>query len=148
MITIEYSVVINQPVEAVFAFLADHENDTKWRSGLVEWKKTSDGPIGVGSTSSETLQFMGRRMETSFEVTEYEENSKVGFKTTSGPVPMEGGYSLESAGSGTKLNFKIQGDAGGFFRLAEPLMAGIVRKQVESDLGNLKDLLESQAGSG
>jgi hypothetical protein len=33
---------------------------------------------------------------------------------------------------------------GGFFTLAEPLVARSIRRVVESDLGNLKDLLESQ----
>ena len=143
MVKIEYGVEINRPIEEVFAFLADHENDTRWRSGLIEWKRISEGPTGVGSTSSEVLQFMGRRMETSFEVTEYEENVRIGFKTTSGPVPMEGLYSLERAEGGTKLAFTVQGEAGGFFKLAEPILATMVKRQIETDFNNLKDLLEA-----
>ena len=53
MITIEHSVVISRPVQEVFAFLTVHGHDTEWRSGLVEWKGTSEGPTQVGSTSSE-----------------------------------------------------------------------------------------------
>ncbi len=143
MIKIEINLEINRSLPEVFAFLTDHENDSKWRSGVIESKKTSEGPVGVGATGSEMLQFLGRRMETSYEVTEYEQDRKLGFKTTSGPVPMEGGYSLESSGSGTKLDFTIQGDAGGFFKLAEPILARMVKRQVESDFGNLKDLLEA-----
>ena len=144
MITVDHSVVIDRPIQEVFAFLADGENHIQWRSGLVEWKMTSEGPVGVGSTSSEVLQFLGRRMETSYELTEFEQDRKLAFKTTSGPIPMDGSYTLESAGSGTKLTFRIQGESGGFFRLAEHVLVRMVRRQVESDFGNLKDLLEAQ----
>ena len=123
MIKIEQKLEINRTVADVFAFLTDHENDSKWRSGVVESRKTSEGPVGVGSTGSEVLQFLGRRMETSYEITEFEQDKKLSFKTTSGPVPMEGGYLLEASGGGTRIAFSIQGDASGFFKLAEPVLA-------------------------
>ena len=87
---------------------------------------------------------MGRRMETSYEITEYEENKLIGFKTTSGPIPMEGSYSVESIEAGTKLSFKISGEPGGLFKLAEPLVARTAKRQIETDFNNLKDLLESR----
>ena len=147
MITVEHSVVINRPIEKVFEFMIDIENAPQWRQGLVEVKKLSDELV-VGARASEVLQFLGRRMETTYEITEYEPNKKFGFKTTSGPIPMEGGFNVEPAEGGTKVSFKIQGEAGGFFRLAEPILARMVRRQVETDYANLKDLLEAQAGSG
>ena len=147
MITVEHSVVINRPIEKVFEFMIDIENAPQWRQGLVEVKKLSDELV-VGTRASEVLQFLGRRMETTYEITEYEPNKKFGFKTTSGPIPMEGGFNVEPAEGGTKVSFKIQGEAGGFFRLAEPILARMVRRQVETDYANLKDLLEAQAGSG
>ena len=113
-----------------------------WIGGI---RPNLPGPVAVGTTGREVRQFLGRRMESTYEITEYEPNRKLGFKTTSGPIPMEGGYTLESAGGGTKLDFRIQGDADGFFKLAEPLLVRMVKRQVESDFGNLKDLLEAQA---
>ena len=147
MITVEHSVVINRPIEKVFEFMVDIENAPQWRQGLVEVKKLSDELV-VGARASEVLQFLGRRMETTYEITEYEPNKKFGFKTTSGPIPMEGGFNVEPEEGGTKVSFKIQGEAGGFFRLADPILARMVRRQVETDHANLKDLLEAQAGSG
>ena len=148
MITIEHSVVINRPIEDVFAFLSNIENESQWQTGLVESAQTSQGPLGVGTTGREVRQFLGRRMESTYEITQYEQNRKLGFKTTSGPIPMEGGYTLESAEGGTKLDFLMQGEAGGFFKLAEPILARMVRRQIESDFGNLKDLLEARADGG
>ena len=108
MIKIEHSQVINRPIEEVFDFVTDIEKAPQWRAGVVESKKLSDEPK-VGAKGSEVLQFMGRRIDSTYEITEYEPSTKFGFKVISGPIPMEGGYSFESVESGTKLAFTIQG---------------------------------------
>ena len=77
MISVEHSVVIDRPIHEVFAFIANVENNPQWQQSVLETRKTSPGPVGVGSTGIEVRQFMGRRMELSFEVTEYEENSRL-----------------------------------------------------------------------
>jgi len=70
MITIEVSIVINRPLEEVFAFLSDLENNLKWRPGQIEAKKTSAGPIGVGTTYRMINNVLGRRIEGEAEVTD------------------------------------------------------------------------------
>ena len=146
MMTIEHSVVINRPVQEVFAFIANVENNAQWQSGVLEVRKTSQGPVGVGSTGIEVRRFMGRRMEVTFEVTEYEENTKFGFKITSGPImPMTGADMFEAAEGGTKLTRVIEAEPGRFFRMAELILARMARRQAEADMANLKDLLEYQA---
>ncbi|HEX6306409.1 MAG TPA: SRPBCC family protein, partial [Anaerolineales bacterium] len=89
MNVIESSVVINQPVEDVFAYYTDLENETQWRIGVLELETTSEGPIGVGTTTREVTQFLGRRIENTAVVTEYEPNKVVAMETTSGPIPFK-----------------------------------------------------------
>ena len=121
------------------------ENNPQWVSGLLEAKQTSPGPMGVGSTGTDVRQFLGRRIESTWEVTEHEVNKKSAFKTTSGPIPLKGAWTYEPVAEGTKVSFAMDGDPGGFFRLAEPLVAGIAKRQIENDHNNLKDLLEAQS---
>jgi hypothetical protein len=45
---------------------------------------------------------------------------------------------------GTKVTFRGEGDSGGFFKLADPLVSRMAKRQLEADAANLKDLLESQ----
>jgi hypothetical protein len=48
-----------------------------------------------------------------------------------------------TAGGGTRMTQVVEGEPGGFFRLAGPLLeAG--RRQFKADLETLKDLLEAQ----
>ena len=88
---------------------------------------------------------LGRRIESTNLVTEYEQNKKLFFKTASGPFPVEGGYTFEPVGEGTKLIIIGQADTSGFFKLADPLVAGIVKRQLEASGAILKDLVEAQA---
>ena len=74
MVKIETSMVINRPIEEVFAFLTNPENDLVWRSGVLESEQTSDGPMGVGTTARSVEQFLGRRIESTVEFTAYEPN--------------------------------------------------------------------------
>jgi hypothetical protein len=38
--------------------------------------------------------------------------------------------------------FELQGEPGGFFKLAEPLLARMLQRQWDTNLANLKDAIE------
>lgn len=145
MVRIEKSVVINLPIEKVFEFVVNPENDPLWQAQIQKAKVTSDGSLGVGSTVLQTAHFLGRPIETAAKVTEYEQNRKLAWKSTSGPIAGEGLNTFESVGEGqTKVTINADLDVGGFFKLAEPLVARSGRRQTEANLANLKDLLEAE----
>lgn len=149
MVTIEQNVVINQPVEKVFDFVSNAANDSLWQTQIQDAKVTSDGPIGVGSKTAQTAHFLGRRIETTAEITEYEQNRTLAWKSTSGPISATGKDTFEAIGEGqTKFAIGADLDVSGFFKLAEPLVARSARRQVEANLANLKDILEASAGGG
>lgn len=141
----EHSVVIRRPIEEVFAFASDPNNDALWESTTLEAEQTSDGPLGVGATFRNTTKFLGRRFDTSYELTEYEPPRKQCYRVTSGPITGVVCYLFEpSEDGGTRLTQTFEAEVGGFFRLAEPLVARVIRRQMEADMETLKDLLEAQ----
>ena len=145
MIEIENSVVINKPVEEVFEFISNSENNPQWQSGSQEVVKTSEGPIGVGTTYKSVSQILGKRLESVVEYTAYEPNKTVAGKVTSGPLPFQFETTFEPAAEGgTKVTSSGSGDPGGFFKLAEPLVGRMLKRQFETNTANLKDLLEAQ----
>jgi len=85
MAKIEVSTVINRPVEEVFAVLSNEANTSKWSTTTMEVKKTSEGPIGVGTTWRGVDRIFGRQMERESVYTEYEPNRKSSRKVP--PVP-------------------------------------------------------------
>src|SRR3990172_8887153 len=88
MITFEKTIFINRPQQEVFDFMRNLENDAQWRS-LESIKRTSDGPIGAGSTWRETSKFLGREIELDVEMISYDPPNHFSVKTISGPIPME-----------------------------------------------------------
>ena len=144
MIRTEASTIINRPVEEVFQFAMETDKLTQWQGNLVQSRQTSDGPMGVGSTFDEIRQAPGRKVETTWEVTEYELNRLVKWKTTAGPIPMEGGTSFESTDNGTRVTFQLEARPTGLYGLLQPILGRAVKKQVKSDMESLKDVLEAQ----
>lgn len=145
MQTFETSVLINRPVEEVFAFVADYDTHVQWQSGVLEAEITSEGPPEVGSQYKYVMQLVGRRLDTAGEITVFEPPKRQGWKATSGPFPMEGEFSFDGADGGTNVTLHVEAEAGGFFKLAEPLVIRMVRRQFETSLNNLKDLMEAEA---
>jgi uncharacterized membrane protein len=145
MLKIETSTIINRPVEDVFAVVSNLENDPKLSSMSLEVKKTSEGPIGVGTIWRVVQKFLGRRIESEVEVTEYEPNRKIAQKSITGPIPSAVIVTFEPIEGGTRVSFALEMEVGGFFKLAEPLVKSMAKRSIESDNANLKDMMEAHA---
>ena len=143
MIRVETEVKINRPSEDVFAFISNFENNPRWQSGQHEARFTSERPLGVGSTYDQVAKFMGRWIHSTFEVLEYEPNRKVKASSTSGSFPITFTRIVEPIDGGAKVKAIIEGDATGFFKLAQPLLGRLVQRSVDSDYQNLKRIMES-----
>jgi len=145
MIRVASSVLIGRPADIVFAYVADQTNAPRWQRGLLEVRRTTEGPIGVGTRHTGARMFMGRRLELSNEYTRYEPDRLVEF-SISGSMPGHSGYLVESTSPGrTRLSVSMEMRAPGPLRLAEPLIAATLRRDVEANLGTLKGLLEAEA---
>jgi carbon monoxide dehydrogenase subunit G len=148
MTKIERSIVVDRPVDEVWAFVHDPAKDSLWQTTLAESEKLTDGPMRVGTRVREVRHFLGVRVELTWEVTEYEPTRKSAIRGVSGPVPLTGSYRLEPVDGGTRFTVSGELDAHGLFRLAEPVFARITRRELEANLGHLKDLLEVEATAG
>jgi carbon monoxide dehydrogenase subunit G len=142
MIRIERGLEIRRPIEKVFTFVANFENEPKWQPGVMKTMKTSEGAIGVGTTFQEDVKFMGRRMRGTYEVVEYDPPRKFSIKATSGPFAYRANYMFVPVSGGTQFTGAGEIEPSGFFRLIVPLSARMVGKQIEMGLTNLKRVLE------
>ena len=141
-IDITGEVTIERPREAVAAFAMDSANDPAWIGGVVESKALTDGPFGKGSKVGRTAKFLGRRMEYTTEVVEYEPPALVAMRAES-PFPMTIRYEFVERAGRTLARIRVTGEGSGFYNLAAPLLAMMVKRNVSRDLRTLKQLLES-----
>jgi carbon monoxide dehydrogenase subunit G len=138
------NVVIRRPVQEVFDFVSDPENVQLWQPGVLESRRTSAGPMGVGATYVEVRQSMGRRIESPTKITRYEPNAKLG-SSTAGLVPFEGEYTFEPTPDGTRVSFTARTEVRGFLRLIEPLIVRMFQEDMQSAFATLKAILEAHA---
>jgi carbon monoxide dehydrogenase subunit G len=142
MITFEKSFFIDRSQQEVFDFLADPTNDKKWRASAASAEWVSEGPVGVGSTLRSVDKFLGRKIESTSEITVWDPPQKFGQKTVSGPVPFEITIKLAAEGGGTQLTADFQAEFGGFFKIAEGLVGKQFEKQLDTDFKGLKRVME------
>ena len=76
------SAVIDRPVDEVFAFLADGTNDRKFSPRVQEIRKTTDGPIGVGTVFESKVKDAGMTTSRRFELTAFEAPTTSGHGVT------------------------------------------------------------------
>ena len=134
--------------EAVAAYASDPLHDPEWIGGIEEARWLTEPPLRVGSRVERVARFMGRRIEYVLEVAELDPGRRVAMRSVRAPFPMEVTYSFEDAGEARcRASIHIGGEAGGFYRLAGPLLGPMVRRSISRDLRNLKRLSEGAPSS-
>lgn len=137
--------VINRPCPEVAGYTTDQSNATEWYDKIssVEWKTLP--PMSVGSRFAFVAQFLGRRLEYTYEVTELLPGERLVMRTEQGPFPMETTYTWESlAADQTRMSLRNRGEPKGFGAVAGPLMAFAMRRANRKDLAKLKVVLEAR----
>ena len=143
MATFQNTVTIRRAVEDVFAFLADFENIPTWNYAIVETKKTSPEPVGVGTTYRQIRSIPDRREE-GFEVTAFEPTSRLEVHGDIGRFVATISYQLTPTGDGTRLTNAVDlKPSSGVLRLLAPLAAFRVKPAVAANLEKLKEVLET-----
>ena len=132
MYQFEKSVFIERPQQEVFDFVSNRANDSQWQSGGGTTEKTSEGPIGLGTTYRSTTKLLGRGIESTLEITSWDAPNELSEKTTSGPIPFEGKSTFSPKENGTQLTFSGQAELGGFFKMAEGLVGKQMQKSFET----------------
>lgn len=138
MVEFENTIRINRPITEVFAFLSDFENIPKWNYYVLEVRKLSRGPIGIG-----TIYHQVRKTdEQDLRITELDRNRRVTVATSPQSSPrLEMTFTLYDEGGTTRIRDEWKLDTG-LPALLERLGSGRVKSAVADNLAKLKELLE------
>lgn len=143
---VEESMEINRPPEEVFDYVANRQNLPEWSSPVQEVRSETKGPlVEEGARFTTVAKFLGWSFETPFEVIVHDPPHRHTDRSRGGPFPHEYIHIIEEVeGGGTRLTEVTEGEPGGFFRLAGPLLEMAGRQRFRANLATLKYLLESQ----
>jgi len=144
MAHVEESIVINAPMEKVFARIEDNESYPDWWPNMIEQKRQTPGPLAVGSRSTYKYNMMGAKIEGEVILEIYEPPRRLVARTTGGAA---GTFNWRCApeGAGTHLSVVVDYTLPGSFlgQIADKL---VVEKRNKADfeegLKKLKELIE------
>jgi Polyketide cyclase / dehydrase and lipid transport len=144
MIHIISNTQIYQPIKRVFDFISTPENDFQWQYGtLASAPVSGSAAAGLGACFQSTGHFMGHRVQSTFEVIEYEPNSKYSFKAISGPLLSFTSYTLYIDKGRTQVKLSIQANIVNLIEFNENILEKKMKRQLKEDLAMLKNILEA-----
>ena len=147
-VEVEDEFEIRRPVGEVFDFVSDHEHQPAWTLGVKRVKRTSPGPVGVGTTYRVVGKMLGRRVESTYEVTAYEPDRCFSGRMTSPQLSFEETFHFEEGdGGGTVVRLRAHAQPGGALRLLGPLLGPAMQRQVRADHRRLRSVLERSPGA-
>jgi uncharacterized protein YndB with AHSA1/START domain len=135
---------IARPRAQVAAYAIDPDHVAAWYRNIraVQWR--TEPPLAVGSRVAFVAQFLGRRLEYTYEIRELVPGERLVMSTDEGPFPMETTYAFaDTPAGGTRMTLRNRGEPAGFGRVAAPAMAAAMRRANRKDLQLLKEIVES-----
>ena len=142
----ENSVVIGQPVEQVFEFVTNLQNNPIWQTDIMELVMTSERLYGLGAAYRCVNRFMGKRIESEGVITDYKHGKKCRLQIKSGAFTAECNMVFEVVEDGTKFTASGMYDPG-LFKLFKMVLKRKVNQQMEKDMLKLKHILENGRSS-
>ena len=141
---VQQFVIINRPVEKVFAYIIDYRNGPRWQPAILENQVTPGGPAQEGMRVTDVRTFIGYKIESAYKITELEPNAQVSFESMSGPFPYHGSIFFKPLHNATLLMYELVIEAKGFFKLNGSTLTSSMKQEVETSFDLLKRLLEAE----
>ena len=143
MIQIVSYTQIYQPVKRVFDFISTPENDFQWQYGTLASAYVSGSAAGLGACFQSTGHLMGQRVQSTFEVIQYEPNHLYGFKSLSGPLLSFTSYTFDIDRGRTQVKVVLEANRAHLMELNENILEKKLKRQLKEDLAMLKQILET-----
>jgi len=102
-----YRATLDQPVETVFAFVADAENNPRWHEHVNATHWIDEGPTRLGRRGRQTGHLFWRDWAFVAEVVEWEPPHLVTFQVIEG-YRVRTSIRLEPAGAGTRITLVVR----------------------------------------
>lgn len=137
---------VEAPVEAVFAYVDDHHNTTKYMKDLTKWAPVGSTTHGKGAKFAVAMKAGPLTLSSVVDITTWTENTAIGWTSREG-FKQTGRWSFLKAGEGTEATFDMEYELPGGIagrvvsRVAEP----IVRGNIEQSVRNLRSQVERSA---
>ncbi len=144
MIVQESRLPVARPPDEVFAFVSDMTNAPRWQGGLREVRRLTPGPLRIGTEHEFVRRFAGREVASRNRFVAFDPGRFVAFAFPQGSLTGRGSYQVQpDEHGGSLLTSRVEFHVTGVMRLAQPILARVLRRDVRRDDQALKALLEA-----
>jgi uncharacterized protein YndB with AHSA1/START domain len=142
-VDVEVHATIDRPRAEVAGYCCDPENVTAWYGNVTAVQWETDGPLAIGSRFRFTSDFLGRRLQYTYEVLELVPAERLIMRSDQSPFRMETAYTFQdTAGAATWMTVRNRGEPTAYTGLAPAILATAIRRATSKDLIKLKSILE------
>ncbi len=141
----EASIEINKSIHDVFSYIGEHfyDNYPKWAVEVIEFEPLDGKDVFVGSKAKQIREDNGSKVESVFEITDYQPSMKLIFKGLTEPYSHS--YLLESSEikQSTRLTFRFElSEIEVFMRPFQKLIRTAIEDGAENTVENIKKLID------
>ena len=128
---------IHAPVAAVFAYVDDYRNTTKYMKDLVKWQPTGKVTHGEGAQFDVGMKAGPTTLTSVVHITAWAENRTIGWKSVDG-FKQTGKWAFSEKGDRTQVVLDMDYEFGGGIagkllgRAADPIVRGNLQQSVET----------------
>ena len=135
---------IERQRDVVAAYAADPTNAPAWYVNIKSAAWIGARELAIGNAISFRAQFLGRRLEYTYEIRDFVPGARLVMATQDGPFAMQTTYEwTDTPSGGTRMTLRNVGEPTGFARVARPVMERAMRRANQNDLRRLKQILEA-----
>jgi len=140
----ESSVVVDRPIDEVWAFFKDPFNVPRWTTGFLRFRPTSPGPVAVGSTFEARGAIFGFEPQITGTLTEWDPPHNITISCVgAGWRSLILQVKFESTADGTEVLRVTDGAPGPIWKILWPILGPWLRRQTKATNQRLKRVLEA-----
>jgi hypothetical protein len=132
----------SRTTDEVFTYLADFARAVEWDPGIVEGRRLTPPPTGVGTRFELIALFRGRRQRFVYEVTEYDEGRRIVLHGDGEKAFTDDFITVEAGDAATRVGYEAEFGLKGVYRLAQPFMGSSFTKVGDDAMAGLQEQLD------
>lgn len=148
MAEVRGEIVIDRPLEEVFDFVVNEENEPRYNPQMRHAKKLTDGPIGAGTSFRAEMRGRGGVVPMTIEFTEFDRPHRLAERVHMQAMDLTGELVFEPVAGRTWMLWSWDLRPHGVLRFLGPLVAVMGRRQERRIWTQMKLLLEEQGDRG
>jgi hypothetical protein len=146
MLHYETSIVIKRPVDQVFSYMTQIDNNEELAEDVMASWKLTEGPVGLGTMMTERVKVGLIQADIVWEITAFDINRLCTFEGETSIGRTLTSYRFQSAAGDTQVSAEVRVKLIGLLRLARPIVQFLHMRNRKRYLAMAKNKIENGQG--